>query len=628
MPSTDWSFFDTPATAVLDNMATMNGRADDAITTSNAVVDALALVTTDPEAAAPTVDLPDITIQDPVLTVQAIRTNALDSSLGPPASVSYSDLWGALGLTEPNVTFPDFSPTTGAMSMPSTPSAIDTSGLPSSPTLNDVVIPDAPDLTLPTMGDLIAISIPDFTFPTLPTFTDTAPAFTDSDPSTIPNFSEPSYSSALLNDTRDRIIAMLAGGTGIPTAVQNALFDKARDREIVTARMAEEDAFDTYAGRNFSMPPGMLVAQVNAAQEKSRMAQNELERQILITASDLEQKNLQFSVAQGIALETLLQGQFNNVAQRSFEAAKERLSADIALFNAHVSVFNARTSAYQTAAQVFKIKIDAALSELEVFKAQIQGEIAKGELNKSTVAVFQARVDAVKAVAELFKVKMEGAQVESDVNKTIIEGYKASIEAYAARIGADKTRFEAYGEQVKAEATKATALEAEARAYAATIEGASAKNNAKIEYIKARLSAVSASVEKFRAGLEDERIHVQQQLEEIQAQATSLQADTGRFTAETNANTEAQRTSLLVTEARLRNNLAFFETSMHEYDARMSRLLQQVTLKVEGLKAAGQIASTLASGAMAAIHVSAGISGSGSQSGTNNYSVTHNFQDS
>jgi archaellum component FlaC len=625
----DWSFFDIPASAVTTNLSIMNGRADDMIGLATSVINNLSNITVDPEPATPIADLPDIVIK-PVIAPTKPSNNDMFGTVPNFVTPSFDDLWATLGfsLSDVDITVPPFESTVGALTFPTAPPPIDTSGQPTKPTLDTVTIPTLIDPTMPVLSDLTDLVIPDFIFPTLPTFDDTAPTFDAVAPSTYLDYTEPTYSSEVLADIKSRLRTQLAGGTGIPAAVQQALFDKARSREMFTALEAEQAAFDTFAARNFSMPPGMLVAQVNAAREKSRLAQNDLERAVLIKATDAEIENLKQAVVQGMAYETLLHNYINNVAQRSFEAAKAHLDAGIALYNAQAAIFTARSSAYGVFAQVFKIKTDAELAKLEVFKAEIQGEIAKGQVNEQKVRQYEAQVKAIATIIEVFKAKMHGAQVQSEVVKSQIEGYKADVEAYDVILKARKTAFDAFESEAKGVQAQASALEAEARAYAATVGAQEARSNVKIKYIEARIQGIDASLKKFVAQIEAERDQVQAVLDSIRARTAAFTADVGRYTAEIDGATKAELASLQVQESRLRNNLAYFETLMHEYDARLGRVLQQTTLKVEGLKSAGQITSTLGAGAMAAIHVQAGISGSGNASDTNNYSVIHNFQDS
>lgn len=619
----EWEYFDRPASVVESNISTMNARADELIAEAQAIIQELGSLTFDSEPAAPNIGLEAVTVQPPVNPSPPTSPNFGD--IYTPTGLEWEDLGDGLAdvgsILQDLERLPPFEPKSAAVVTIGRPDPIDTSGMPTADdNWGEVTIPPAPPDELVSMGGLIDIAVPEFVFPTLPDFDGVEPSFSEPRPNSNLVWAEPTYSSPLLDEEIAKVREWLRGGTGLPPEIEQALFDKARSREVDTALEAKQGAFDTWAGRGFSMPPGMLVEQVNVANEKSRLAQNTLEREILIKSAEWEIENLRVAVEKGIALEGMLLAQFNSTAQRMFDAAKYRVEADINMFNAMVAVFNSQTQAYQIGAQVFKIRLEAALTELDVYKARLEGEKIKGEINTQTVAVFSERVKATMLAVEKYKSRMEGARIESDLIKNRIEAFKAEIEAYAAKIDSEKKRFEAYEAEVRGETAKAQSLEAEARAYAATVSAVEAKANVKTKYLEARISGINASVSKYTADIDLERLQVTSSLSEIQANAAAFSADVGRYSAEIQGANETTRTELMVSEARLRNNLAYYETQVKEFDARMNRVLQQATLIVESLKAAGQYTAAMAQGAMSAIHVSAGMSGSGTVSDSNSYS--------
>src|SRR5690606_8254268 len=119
------------------------------------------------------------------------------------------------------------------------------------------------------------------------------------------NWAEPKYESELLDDLMLQVRSMMAGGTGLPAAVEDALFSRARERLSAETQRAVQEAFDTWAGRGFSMPPGMLTKAVSVAQEEGRLKAAELNRDILVEAAKWEIENIRFAVQQGMALEQL-----------------------------------------------------------------------------------------------------------------------------------------------------------------------------------------------------------------------------------------------------------------------------------------------------------------------------------
>lgn len=616
------SRYDRPYEIVSEQMDAMSARADSALDKAYQAIDELKKITADLDVLPPTpsVELPNDSIPPfPTLTPpnpnQFGGVNPIDV---PPLEVDVDQ--GDVVIDPP----PVFTPSVISVQIPDAPAPLDLSGLPIKPDLNDVTIPDAPALTLPGLGDLVAIDIPTFTFPDLPLFNATAPEFTGSMPDTVLQWAEPTYQSLVLDDVKLRLRAMLAGGTGIPPQVEQALFDRARVREDQVAHKAADDAANEFSARGFELPPGMLVKQVNAAIEQNRLRASDLAREILTKSAEWEIENLRNAVQQGIALETVLLGSFNDMANRGFEAAKLRLQADLDLFNATVSLFNARQSAYQTEANVFQTRLQAELSKLEVFKAQIEGEQAKATLNEQTVRIYTAQLQALETEVEIYKARMTGAQINADLNKSRIDGYRADIQAYSERISAGKVEYDAYETRVRAEQAKIGILEAEARAFAATVQGYQSANDVKIQAVRTRVEVMNAQVQKYTAQLSAEQARVQSELANIQALTSAYQADVGRYTAEINANTSQLQLEQAKVESRLRNNLAYYEIELKKYDASISRMIQQVEIQAEAVKAAGTMAAQLAAGAMAATNVSASMSGSAGISSSDSLSFSHN----
>jgi hypothetical protein len=621
MADTDWSFFDIPASAVQENLAVMSGRADAALETANGVIDQLSSVRFDPEPGIPQPPNLDVTVPSPTSPQIADYTR-----FGNPKDFnapSFDDLWDGLDVGDLSAEIPAFEPRSSLPSFPSAPSPIDATGLPVRPTTGSIDVPVAPDVVMPTMDALADITLPDFTFPTLPTFDDSTPTFYGVAPNTNVVWSEPTYSSTVESDLLTRVRAMLAGGTGLPANVQQALFDQARSREAQTALEAEQGAFDSFAGKGFAMPPGMLVEAVRRAQEKSRLEQNALERELLAKAAQWEIENLRQAVTQGMAYETLLRNYFNNTATRSFELAKFRVESDIKLYDAEVAIFNARNQQLATLAQVFKIRVD---SVLDAFKTQLGALVEeaklKGTLNEQAVRVLVARLDGVKQVVEIYKAKMQGAQTQAEVAKTVISGFAEDVRAYSAKVSAEKERWSAYSEQVRAAAEMGRSLEYEARAYEATVRGAEAKANIKKSYVDARIGALRESVAKFTSLVDAERSTVAASVQAMQANAAGFSADTQRYTAEIQGVNESVRTQLLTQQEHTKNQLALYEAALKEYDAKLMRMIEEAKITMAGLDAAARTSSTLAAGAMSAIHVQASMGAQGTASSQNSFSTT------
>lgn len=615
MATTD--YYSRPYELVRGQIALMSGKADSALSSANgAIKELLDGVSKSFESFS---SVPTFSFQDPVLAPTLAMAPRRYSDSVPGFSMPNFDSIAVDRVDMPGI--PDFQSSINGIPLPSHPSPIDVSGKPVKPDLLAIAIPDAPALSLPTMGDLAGIEIPTFTFPELPTFDGTAPVFTDAAPSTLMVWSEPQYQSDNLVATKSAIAAMLAGGTGIPAAVEDALFSRARSRDDMLSTKARQEAFDTFAGRGFAMPPGMLVAQVNAITEENRLKSADNNRDILAKSAQWEIENLRAAVQNGIALEGTLIGLFQQIAQRAFEAAKFQVESQVSLFNAKVGLFNAQQNGYQVAATVYKTRLEGALAKLEVFKAEIAAQQAKGQLNEQTVKVYQARLEAVRDQVEIYKSKMEGAKALSDVNRNIIEGYRADVQAFAEDVAAQKTRFEAYDTETKAYTARVGVVESQARAFAATVQAHESSANVKIKNIDANISAMNAETERFVAKVNAERGRVDAAVAIANNRIEGYKADVSMFVAEMENSTRMYDVQSRIAADRMRNSLAYYDTQIKEYDARMGRTIQMANISMEAMKAAGNMAAQLAAGAYAAMHVSATMSGQASVSSNETFTT-------
>jgi len=313
--------------------------------------------------------------------------------------------------------------------------------------------------------------------------------------------------------------------------------------------------------------------------------------------------------------------QFENVAKRIFDAARARLEADVSLFGQFVSLFNARQAGREILVRVFEGRLKAALAPLDVYKAQLEAEQLKGNVNETTARVFATRMEAVRTIVAVFQAKVDAAKVKGDAERNKIEIYKAQIEGFATVLQARKTAFDAYESQMRGEGIKGQIVESYARAFAATVDGINGANNARVAVIRAKLEAIQAGVAKFAALVNAQRDRIAAQSESIRARAASFGADVQRFSAELGMNTELARLTLSLAELRLRNNLGYFEIQVREYDSAMTRNIERARVTVQALSSAGSMASQLAAGAMSAQHVQASLSGSGSASASNSVST-------
>jgi hypothetical protein len=92
------------------------------------------------------------------------------------------------------------------------------------------------------------------------------------------------------------------GGTGLPAAIEQQVWDRARGRESELLQKSIEDANDEWAGRGFSIPPGQLVDMVDRARVEGNNKVSTLARDIAVKNQEIEIENVRLAVKHGIEM--------------------------------------------------------------------------------------------------------------------------------------------------------------------------------------------------------------------------------------------------------------------------------------------------------------------------------------
>lgn len=148
---------------------------------------------------------------------------------------------------------------------------------------------------------------------------------------TVPTFTPGSdYTSPLLDAATQAITDRLAGGTGLDPAVEAALWDRARERELATMQAGIDSLMADSESLGFVLPPGVIAEGVRLAQRGYYDKTAELSRDIAVKQADLEQGNIQKTIEQAVQLET-----------STADAVSKRAQVAIEVFRAEVIGFQA-----------------------------------------------------------------------------------------------------------------------------------------------------------------------------------------------------------------------------------------------------------------------------------------------
>jgi hypothetical protein len=521
-----------------------------------------------------------------------------------------------------SVAIPEFNGTVPVINIPAAPTWTAPDAPPDRPDTGTVDIPVAPDYTIPDAPTLADISIPDFTGLQLPTFDAVAPDFEGTSLPAALQWSEPVYKTEILEEMMDKLRDMWSGRTGLPIAVEQAMYERAAERDDLTAQREIDSVATDFSGRGFTAPSGVMAARIGDLREDLALKKFGTNREITIQFAQVHVENLRFACQQAVAAENVLVNIFENSANRMFEAAKFQVESAINIYNAQVTVFNAKMQAFDVKARVFSTLVSAELAKVEVYKAEVQAEVARGQINQQKVEAYSAQISALNALIGIFRTKMEGAQVQADVIKTAIDAYSSDVQAYAQRIAADKTRFDAYNSLIQGENTKAQVYDSEARAYASLVSGKATVADMNIKIADFAIEKNKTLLQQYLADIDMQKASISAQLASIQANSQAYIADTQRYSAEASAESAYANVQATTYEAQARINVAYYSAQVQAYISNLEQMIEKAKLALQAMTSAGSISSTLAAGAMAGMHVAASISGTGNATASGSYANT------
>ena len=439
----------------------------------------------------PIPDMPDLPDID--LTIPANMPDALDATMG-------------------NVQIDGFDVEAPVLNFPTTPN-LTIGQAPVLPEVRDVAIPDAPAVALPDAPELLALQTHTFGGINLHEDwldkLDDIPTLSIMQPVPFSYSPGAKYASQLLDNLKATLNARIQGGTGLAPAVEQAIWDRSRDRETVLALAREQEVMRGAEALGFALPSGVMAGQLADARREYHDKLSGLSRDIAIKQAEMEQANLQQATALALQLETTLLDDCYKLEMLAFETAKTAADNAIAAHNAAIEHFKALLAGYQAYASAYDTVIKAELNKVEVFKALLSAEETKANINRALVERFKAEIDGAMAAVQIYQARVGAAKTLVELEGTRIQAGAEQVKAFVATVNAKTAEADLYKAQVSAEGMKVEAFSAFARAYASKVGAQAEKARVEIAKLgarvqakglewdgwKARLSAASAEVE-------------------------------------------------------------------------------------------------------------------------------------
>jgi hypothetical protein len=530
------------------------------------------------------------------------------------------------GSLDVNTVFPEFTAGPPQLLFPNAP-ATPNVPVPPSPNVDTNFTYPTVNVTLPAPPNLLSLTTYQFNGVTLPTLNATAPVLTAYAPSPVTYVPNAPYTDALLSELLTILQDRIQDGTntGLPPAIEQNLWDRAREREYKQAGDAIA-ALDRLETLGYAFPPGVYIdAQIKIQTETNYNIAN-LSREIATKQAELIHDDILKAIDQATAIESKLIDYANETEQRRFEACKYLTEAYVQIYNSQVQAYSAMVNAYRAAIDVYNAQIQGQLAYVQAYKAEIEAEQVKAEINTALVQQYKVEVDAALASIEVFKGEIEIIQTEAQVEQLKVSIFGEQVKAYTAQINAYSAQVEAYKATIEAQGEIENVYQTEANVFKTQVEAQVAQINANVEVYKAELQATIEQYEAYKAQVEG-------QAEQVKALAAMNEATANIYRAEVAGTSSFNEAIIKEYQVALDEAIQVTQIGVAAAQANAQSYLTVRGIAADAAKVGAQVEAQIAASALGAVtyathrarqdSVSIGASTSQSVSNSNSTSISN-----
>lgn len=395
------------------------------------------------------------------------------------------------------------------------------------PVLRDVLIPATPQLNIPTF-EVAAPQGPgdapqNLAAELVRSYRETAPAFVSALEGQMDarmGRLNPEFHSqmALLESKLKSFI--VDQGTALRPEVENAIYERSRDKVSAEFRRARSSAYSDAARRGLTLPDGAAFSAVRQARLAGADANARASVEIAVKQAELEQQNIQFAITTSSQLRTtILQASISyhqslvSLNGQAIDMAQSVVNNIVEMFNAAVKVYLAKVDAYRAEASVYETHIRALGLRIDIFKAEISALQATVQVDAARVDAYKSSVDAMQAVSNIYRSQIEAVAARAGLEKLKIEAFGAEVDAYRAETQAKTAEWQGYAAAVNGQ-------EAQAKIFSAQMDGF----RATVESKRAQMEGYKVSEDVKIASLAAERLKIDGYTAEVQAYSARAQA--------------------------------------------------------------------------------------------------------
>jgi hypothetical protein len=508
----------------------------------------------------------------------------------------------------------DFTKSAPALNLPSQPGALAATPPQGVPVVPERPLPASPSDEIPQIPTLNQIIIPPIPLLTFPSFNEPAPSNLANQEVGYFSWTETNYTQAVLPNVLVQIQAILGGATGIPNQVWDMIWARARRQILRQARKGREDAIGMWAGRGFFMPTGFLDQKLQEAMDLETDQIGDVTREQVTQDAKIYVERLNGAITSGIALEGTLIGLYNEQARRKLEAARTVIEMAIQAARVRIEVYNAQMTGWHIKAQVTQLELQIELGKLESVKIELEAQKLIGELNMQEVEIYKAELQGVLAKYELFKTQIQAVIAQYEGDKVRVQAFGELVAVYKAQVEAKTAEWNGYAEAVKGEETKMEGFKTETNAYLARVQAYQSGVQADAEEMRAKVSGEQLKIDYLRVLIQKFDGLLRSEQARVDTLARVFEADVRAWGVEGDIERSRVQSDTTRFETLLRNAQIRAQIEMDNLKLKIESANQANSFQLAGLEAVLRAATQVGASALSALNYAAHVTSSFQQS--------------
>jgi hypothetical protein len=285
---------------------------------------------------------------------------------------------------------------------------------------------------------------------------------------------------------------MADGKTGLPPAIEEALFARAIARDDKKSRQDLDQAMGEWARRGFSMPGSSILQKLAAVRQQNRESTCTVGRELAIQLHQEQLVSIRQAVENGIRLQGQLQSYYQGLASTGIQIAEIAFRVAEAIFNGRIAVFRSQVDLYQAEVAVYAEKIRAEVAKVDIYRGQIEAARLRGEINEQRVRIYTAQVNATTQLIQQYQAQIDAYRARVEVKGLELDQYRTRVAAFSEEINAERLKVDAYQAQISAESNKVGLYDSEVRAFGSLVQAYQAEVGASETGTRAAIAEAEA----------------------------------------------------------------------------------------------------------------------------------------